>query len=484
MLVMVRVPIRLTASAFAALLVAVSCSDEPAAPDPRAPVLRVVSGGEPDTILARPGQPLIVEARDADGRLASGLMVRFTTIFAGPNAFVYLGQVPPPTSSATSASDTTDTEGQAGVLLTMGPYAGDAQLQVSVPEIGITDTLVIVVRPGAPFRIRFAVRDSVLLLDSSYALTARVADRANNPRDEVPTLTNLTTSVCSLTGSELRGIRMGRCMIEAQYGSMLDTAKASVLPFSRLVLNSGRALRLASTNAASTRDILPTVDGNLSPGWAPNGSRIVIYESDGLSDARLSVVDTNGVRLTTVGAGIEMVAASQGRFSPNGEWIYFTGRGAATDPMLIWRMRPDGSQRSAVTTPAFYPPLRVDASPDGATIAFDVDNRIVLANLISLEKTETGVVGIAPSYSPDGQTIAFLDPYGTALKLMNADGTDVRTLIAGNFWQWHPPQWTADGQWLFLSFARFVNVADGTVLPIPGLAQFSQVTLKPPLGRP
>lgn len=61
-------------------------------------------------------------------------------------------------------------------------------LQVSVPEIGITDTLVIAVLTGAPFRIRYSVRDAVLLLDSSYALTARVADRANNPRNEIPAL--------------------------------------------------------------------------------------------------------------------------------------------------------------------------------------------------------------------------------------------------------------------------------------------------------
>jgi hypothetical protein len=479
MLVMVRVSLR-RACAFAALLVATSCSAEPAAPA-RAAVLRLVAGGESDTILARPAQPLIVEVRDEDGRVASGLVVRFTTIFAGP--FVYVGQVPPPTSPATSASDTTDNEGQAGVLLTMGPYAGDAQLQVSVPEIGITDTLVIVVRPGAPFRIRFSVRDSVVLLDSSYALTARVADRANNPRDEIPVLTNLTTAVCGLTGSQLKGVRMGRCMIEAQFDTFRDTARASVLPFSRVTFNAGTALRLSTTNATATRNILAIADGNISPRWAPDGSAIVFFEGNALNGAQLSVVDTNGVRRLTIGAGNEMITASLGRYSPDGQWIYFSGTDVFPNRMVIWRMKPDGSQRAAVTTASNFPPLRVDASPDGVTIAFDVDNRIVLANLITLEKTHTGVVGIAPSYSPDGQTIAFLDASGTSVKLMNADGTNVRTLIAGNFWQWHAPQWTADGQWLFVSFARFVNVTDGTMLPIPGLAQFSQVTLKPLLGR-
>lgn len=484
--VTVRVAPRLTACVFAALLVATSCSVEPAAPDPRAAVLRVVAGGESDTIFARPLQALIVEARDADGRIATGLTVRFTALFPNaqqPNPVIFLGQLPPP-SFATSATDTTDSEGQAGVLLTMGPLAGDAMLQVSVPEIGITDTLVIAVLPGAPFRIRYSVRDSVLLLDSSYALTARVADRANNPRNEIPALINLTTTVCGLTGSQLKGTQMGRCMIEAQFGTIRDTARASVLPFARVTLNAGTALRLSTTNATAIRNILPITDGNISPRWAPDGSAIVFFEGNSLNGGRLSVVDTNGVRLTTIGANNQMITASLGRYSPDGQWIYFSGTDVFPNRMVIWRMKPDGSQRAAVTTAGNFPPLRVDASPDGVHIAFDVDNRIIVANLVTLEQTQTGVVGIAPSYSPDGQTIAFYGAGGNDLKLMNADGINVRTLVPGSFWEWQPPQWTADGTWIFTAFARFVNVADGTILPIPGLAQFSQVTLKPPLGRP
>lgn len=481
MLVMVRVLLRLTVSAVAALLVATSCSDEPAAPDPPTAVLRVVAGGESDTIFARPVQPLILEARHADGTLASGLEVRFKSLFPNkqqPNPLVFLGQLPSP-NFPTAAADTTDTEGRASVLLTMGPLAGDAHLQVSVPELGIADTLVIAVLPGAPFRIWFSVRDSVLLLDSSYAFTARAADRASNPRDEIPTLLNLTPTICGLTGDQLEGLRMGRCLIEAQFDTMRDTARASVLPFARVTLNAGTALRLSTTNGTATRNLLPINEGNIAPRWAPDGSAIVFFEGH-----KLSVVDTNGVRLTTIGANDQMMTASLGRYSPDGQWIYFSGTDTFPNRTVIWRMKPDGSQRAAVTTPGNFPPLRADASPDGVNIAFDVDNRIVLANLISLEKTQTGVVGIAPSYSPDGQTIAFYGAGGNDLKLMNADGTNVRTLVPGSFWEWQPPQWTADGEWIFAAFARFVNVADGTILPIPSLAQFSQVTLKPPLGRP
>jgi hypothetical protein len=118
-------------------------------------------------------------------------------------------------------------------------------VQVSVPEIGLTDTLEITHLPGAPFRIRFSVRDSVLLLDSSYALTARVADRANNPREEIPTLSNLTTATCSLTGSQLKGLQMGRCMIEAEFGTFRDTARASVLPSGRVVCDCQWSIRMA-----------------------------------------------------------------------------------------------------------------------------------------------------------------------------------------------------------------------------------------------
>jgi Tol biopolymer transport system component len=145
-------------------------------------------------------------------------------------------------------------------------------------------------------------------------------------------------------------------------------------------------------------------------------------------------------------------------------------------------MKPDGSQRTAVTTADFDIPLRVSASPDGATIAYDLTSQIVLTNVVTQQRTPLGVEGIAPSFSPDGQTIAFYGRGGFDLKVMSVNGSNVRTVLTGAFQQWQPPQWTADGNWLFAT-ARFVNVADGTVLPIPALSSYSQLAIKPPVGR-
>ncbi|MGH7677071.1 MAG: TolB family protein [Gemmatimonadaceae bacterium] len=476
-------------AASVALLLASSCGDDPAGPNLREPGIRIIAGGSADTVTARPIQALIIEARGEGGALAIGRVVRFSTISppfspsAPPPALVFVSAL---TSNFfnTFAADTADQEGRAAVLLGMGTVAGEAMLEVSVPETGIADTITVTIQPGAPARARFNVRDTVLLTDSSFALSAPLVDRFNNPRTELATLVNLTPTICSLTGAQVKGTVMGRCMVEAQHGEMRDTARASVLPFARFaVVANGQALRLVSTNGTGLKNLLAIVDQVLSPGWAPDGSALVIYEGDPTTSARLSVVDTNGVKLKTVGQNTDMNLASFGRFSPDGQWVYFTGRAASLDPFLIWRMKPDGSERTAVTTPDGGVPFRVDASPDGVTIAYDLGNQIILANVSTQQKTPTGVQGVAPSYSPDGQTIAYYGPGGSELRVMNANGTNVRTVLGGGFLEWQPPQWTSDGQWLLVSGPRFVNVADGTVITVPTLSGYHQIALKPPLGQ-
>jgi prepilin-type N-terminal cleavage/methylation domain-containing protein len=77
--------------------------------------------------------------------------------------------------------------------------------------------------------------------------------------------------------------------------------------------------------------------------------------------------------------------------------------------------------------------------------------------------------GTDPEVSPDGSKVAFLS--GTDITLMNADGTDVELLQAGNF---GTPSWSPDG--LYLTFdedatnVRFLRVHDATLsnVTLPG----------------
>jgi hypothetical protein len=488
---MFRMKLWRSAATAVALLVASSCGTDPAGPNLNTRGVHVIAGGLSDTITARPVQALIVAVRSEGGAPAVGKVVRFTSLGSGQYPFpaqapiIYTAPLAS-NSFGSFVADTTDESSLAKVLLSFGTKVGEAKLEVSVPEIGLSDTITFTIQPGAPHRAQFNIRDTLLLTGASYSLSASLVDRFNNPRTETATLHNLSPTLCSLSGSQVAANAMGRCMIEAQHGTMRDTARASILPLARLaVVNTYSSLGLTMTVGGNVKQILPIHDAVLSPGWAPDASALVIYEGDAASGAHVSIVDTNGVRLFTIGSGTQMALAALGRFSPDGQWVYFSGRVAPSDPMTIWRMRPNGSDRTVVTTNSETGTLqlRVSASPDGATIAYDALGQIILGNVNTLQPTPTGVAGIAPSFSPDGQSIVFFGLNGTALQVMNKNGTNVRTVLAdAYFMEWQPPQWTADGNWLLVSGPRFVNVATGTVMPIPGV-YYEQVALKPPLGR-
>ena len=475
--------------AFAALVFVYSCGgDRSAGPNPRAPGLRVIAGAGGDTIQARPVQALIVEARGDWGTPASGKVVRFETSFPA-KAYVLISSL---TSNqfAGFVAVTADDKGKASALLNMGTVAGEAKLLVSVPELGLLDTVRITVLPGAAARAKFTVRDTVLLVGATYSLSAPLVDRVGNPRSETASLVNTTPSLCSVSGSQVTALGMGRCVVEARYQQMRDTARASVLPMSRLAVVSGyNALGITSTDGSAYRKLLSIQDASLSPAWAPDGSALVIYEGDPGYSAKLSIIDTLGTRVRSLGAGVTMASAAFGRFSLDGQWIYFSGRSTGGEPVTIWRMHPDLTQLETVLSSSASFPVsyawRPSVAPDGQSVAFDVDNKIALVDVTTHQPTALGIPGVAPSFSPDGQHIAFLGPYGDGLRVMNRDGSNVRVVSSAYYYEWQSPQWTSDGSWLLVSSGGqvFVNAVNGALIPLTSVPSYSQAALKPPLGK-
>ena len=144
----------------------------------------------------------------------------------------------------------------------------------------------------------------------------------------------------------------------------------------------------------------------------------------------------------------------------------------------IWRVDPDGAQRTLVET-AGRPALSPATSPDGRTIVYTAFVRsgqpIVLQELASGRRevvpgTEYGM-NITPEFSPDGHKLAFA--HGTE------DGTDiylydvarrccVTRLTVGRYYDNLSPAWSPDGQRIAFISTRagapqlYVMSADGT----------------------
>jgi len=152
-------------------------------------------------------------------------------------------------------------------------------------------------------------------------------------------------------------------------------------------------------------------------------------------------------------------------FSADGKWVIFTSeRGGSAD---IYRVRPDGTGLERLTEGPSYDD-QAALSPDGRTLVFVSTRGGGTANIWLLDLathrytnvTKNPSGNFRPSWSPDGQWIAFSSDrdtkpgrgtpswdllQSTAIYLVRPDGTGLRRLTDLGGYS-GSPQWSRDGR--------------------------------------
>ena len=190
----------------------------------------------------------------------------------------------------------------------------------------------------------------------------------------------------------------------------------------------------------------------VEPSWSPDGSRIAfasqrsgnfdiyVMNADGTETRKVTSTKGNDSHPTwssfgsdpRVRAGRRRVHHERGRgpdvtrisdplveesdpaWSPDGTWIAYVRRTPGTPVREIWLMRPNGSQRHAVTSQgarAFTPAW----SPDSSRIVFSSNADSDVYALFAVGADGKGLRSVAPtvgdnfepSWSPDGSKIAY-----------------------------------------------------------------------------
>lgn len=190
-----------------------------------------------------------------------------------------------------------------------------------------------------------------------------------------------------------------------------------------------------------------------APDWSPDGSQIV-FVADVDADSQIHLMNADGSGRTRITQGVE---DDEPEWSPDGLSIAFVSLVRDEDQTDIFVMNPDGSGQRNLSNTAELGEWAPSWSPDGQSILFVSDWDIVIMSADGSNETVL-TAGLpaesfsdAPAWSPDGSMIAFVLEFGDdrfELMVMDADGSNRRSLGSARepgFWR---PEWSPDGTML------------------------------------
>ncbi len=468
---------------FVVAFAASTCSDGTGPPDGDQPGVTVLAGATvTDTVDARLAQALVVAVRDSAGRPTGGMIVRFQALMAATpfhQPSVYVGRIDA-APTGWLAVDTTDDRGRARALIALGPVAGPGGVEVTVPELGYTDTAAYAILPGHGVRLLGAPEDTVVCVGASYALRGGVLDRYGNDRpDPVSFVADSGHATVTAAGS-VTGATIGQERIRmAAAGGLADTLWATVAPRGTVAAVWGTSLVTMDLDGSHFQTV------STAPGptavwvdWNATGDTLVFASSD--YDSWLYVTGLGGPvrRLISTTTGLQSEYRPQ--FSGDGRTIYFGGRSDHQN-QAIWRVRPDGANPELIGPPSGY--YDIDAQPapsaDGLRVAY-LTNRCCYPNLgLRVLHAGTGAIdslapsALSPRWSPGDSLIGFVD---AGIWVIRPDGSGRRLVSAPARQYLQGFDWSPSGEWI-------VAVGAGTgCLEVIRLSDGLTLTLRPRCG--
>lgn len=478
----------------AAALTSLACGgSEPVGVNPRhalGPGVHIVAGADvTDTVDATPQQALVVRVVDADSNPVPNAIVRFTSVLRTNNqsGFSQATMALTKLTSAiwtTLAIDTTDQQGEAGVLVRLGTPAGSGGIIVTVPTLGFATTAGFTILPGAAARVVVAPADTTVYVGGAITLRAATVDRYQNPRTDPVTL-SVSRPIASVQGTTLTASDIGRTRITVTAGARSDTAGLSVVPRGTIVAQAvmestgiDLALYTFDLDGSHLHKLVSSVVsgtgyfGELPPVWSADGQSVFYHDNKFDHTRFLRVVDVaSGVARALMSPDVALRHEGWPAVSGDGRWVYFDGSdfGGTT----LYRTNPAGTVREQVGPAGIAGPT---VSPDGQRVAAvgntffyaSVSGPIVVFDIAAKHLTTLSATAQAVAWSPVEDRIAYIAGTSNELRIVNPDGSGDRSLALDAGFSGRIA-WSPDGKYVIGHHGKWlgiVNVATGEVIPV------------------
>ena len=346
---------------------------------------------------------------------------------------------------------------------------------MSVPELGITDTLGFTVLPGA-LKILHPGRDTALFVGETAALF-RIVDRYNNATVDPPAVSTGGGGLFApnATSASITATAVGTQYVTVRMGALADSISVRVVPVGRLVVwaITQRALLLVDLTGRTLRTIIASgVDGGLgvSPRFDETRQRVTLHvgPDGGGGASTVIVVDTAGAPRRDIGpaSGFSSVLAERQRADGT---LFVVGRRTselATAPYSLWRVATDNVITSVATIPGLVATYNgVDISHGATRVAYIVPplNELHVFNVATGSSTIIEASATSPRWSASDDRIAYLAEHGV-IAYINPEGTGRR--LFGTTLYNPGIAWSPDGAYLL---GRNVNGALHLVRASDGL---------------
>jgi len=446
-----------------------------------------IGANQSDTIQTALPQALIVTVTGPRGQSSHGHVVQFVSVLDSSGSS-YEAYVAPLTSQqfSTFLADTLDALGRASADIVLGSKAGTAMVLVKVPDFGYVDTARFTVKPGNTASILVTPGDTTVIEGAAITLHASTVDRFSNPTSQGVQLA--VTGPATISNQTLTTTGVGRITVVTTSGGLAaDTTYVSSVPSGILAASTGNGIALFNFDGTGMKQLaLNRTVGNLK--WAPSGKSLAFDQNSigctGNSNVLLTTDLQGNVTVVNSGSAGDMYPS----YSRDGTWIYFTSNNGSQ--AALWRVHPDGTSADSLTNLNPSLDLYPSPSPDGTQVVYSTilsgyataDLRVLTVSTGAV--TDLNINGWAPSWSPAGNLIVYLQGYAcqSTLAIANADGTGARVLSSdayqGEF------DWSPDGQWIVaynVSRNRIdlINATSGVTLPLTFTSGLSSPSWQP-----